>query len=103
MKYAIITLGGKQYKVTEDQVITIDKLDFEEGASFDAPEVLLVVDGNNRTVGAPTVDGVKVSLTVVAQEKDDKIRVATYKAKARQRRVHGHRQHISQVKVVSIK
>lgn len=102
MKYAVIQLNGKQYRVTEDQVLTVDRVEQEEGSSFDAAEVLLVVDGDKRTIGTPTVDKAKVKLNVVSHEKDDKIRVATYKAKSRVRKVYGHRQPISTVKVVSI-
>lgn len=102
MKYAVIQLNGKQYRVTENQVITVDRIEQEAGSTFSAPEVLLVVDGAKRSIGTPTVAKATVTLEVVEHAKDDKIRVATYKAKSRTRRVYGHRQHITDVKVVSI-
>ncbi len=103
MKYAVIQINGKQHRVTEDQILTVDHIDQAEGSTFDVAEVLLVVDGDKQTIGNPLVDKAKVTLSVVSHEKDDKIRVATYKAKSRVRRVYGHRQAITNVKVVSIK
>lgn len=103
MKYAIISLGGKQYKVSEGDQFTVDRLDAEVGKKIKAESVMLVGDGDNITVGTPAVDGITVSLEVISEEKGPKIRVATYTAKSRSRKVHGHRQHTSTVKVVSIK
>lgn len=103
MKYAVIQLAGKQYRVTENQELTTGTVNHEEGATFDVSEVYLVVDGENRKLGTPFVKGATVQLEVIKQGKEPKIRVATYKAKARQRKVYGHKQPASLVKVVSIK
>jgi large subunit ribosomal protein L21 len=102
-KYAIIQLLGKQFKVTVGETFVVDRLDQEEGATFDVKDVLLIANGDAVTVGTPTVDKAVVSLKVVAHGKGDKIRVATYKAKSKYRKVKGHRQHQSTVEVVSIK
>lgn len=102
MKYAIINLQGKQVKVTEGQTILVDQVDQEAGKSFKVDSVLLVADGDKITVGQPTVDKASVSLEVVAHSQSPKIRVATYTAKSRHRKVHGHRQDQSTLKVVSI-
>jgi large subunit ribosomal protein L21 len=103
MKYAVITLSGKQFKVSEGDQFTVDRLDVEVGKQLNADSVLLVSNDDKVTVGTPNVDGVTVSLEVLSEEKAPKIRVATYTAKSRSRKVHGHRQYTSTVKVVSIK
>ena len=101
MKYAIIKNGGHQYKVTEGQVIEVEKLD-SDGKTLVFDEVLLVVDGDNVQIGTPTVTGMKVYADVVAEVKGDKIEVFKYKSKSRYRKHTGHRQKYTQVKVSGI-
>jgi large subunit ribosomal protein L21 len=101
-KYAVIQLLGKQHRVTEGEVIVVDSVSQEDGAKFDVTDVLLVVDGDKISIGQPTVEKAKVTLSVVAQGKGKKIRVAKYKAKSRYRKVKGHRQHQSTLKVEKI-
>lgn len=101
MKYAVIKLSGKQHKVSLGDKITVDRLENEPGKSFAIKDVLLVVDGNKRSIGTP-LTGDTVTAEVLEQKKDKKIRVATYKAKSRYRRVKGHRQHISVVRITAI-
>ena len=101
MKYAIIKTGGKQYKVTEGQVIEVEKLD-SDGANFVFSEVLLVVDGDNVQVGEPTVTGLNVYADVISEVKGEKIEVFKYKSKSRYRKHTGHRQKYTQVKINSI-
>lgn len=102
MSYAIIKLAGKQYKVSAGETIIVDKLSQEPGVEFTTSEVLLVHDGKKAEIGMPTVAKASVKLSVLKHFKGDKIRVATYKAKARTRKVHGHRQHLSKVAVVAV-
>jgi len=101
MKYAVIKTGGKQYKVTEGQIIEVEKLD-SDGTAFVFEEVLLVVDGDKVEVGAPTVAGMKVYADVVAEVKGEKIEVFKYKSKSRYRKHTGHRQKYTQVKINGI-
>lgn len=101
MKYAIIKNGGHQYKVTEGQTIEVEKLE-SDGTSYVFEEVLLVVDGDNVQIGAPTVEGMKVYADVVAEVKGDKIEVFKYKSKSRYRKHTGHRQKYTQVKINGI-
>ena len=77
--YAIIKTGGKQYRVAENAVITVEKLDGEEGDSIELTDVLLVADGDKLTVGSPTVAGAKVTATLLSTEKGKKIKGFTYK------------------------
>lgn len=102
-QYAIIQLLGKQHKVTVGETFVVDRLDQEVGKTFDVKDVLLVAEGDDVKIGTPTVDKAVVSLKVVEHGKGDKIRVATYKAKSKYRKVKGHRQHQSTVEVVKIK
>lgn len=101
--YAVIQLQGKQFKVTEGETITVDHLDQDAGTKVEVTDVLLVADGQEVKVGTPLVEKAKVTLEVVDQVKGDKIRVATYKAKSRSRKVRGHRSHLTQLIVKSIK
>ncbi len=101
MKYAIIKNGGHQYKVTEGQTIEVEKLE-SDGKVYVFEEVLLVVDGDNVQIGAPTVEGMKVYADVVAEVKGDKIEVFKYKSKSRYRKHTGHRQKYTQVKINGI-
>lgn len=101
--YAIIKLAGKQYKVEEGQPLLVNRLDKDEGDSITVDEVLLVDDGEKPKIGTPLVDSASVTLDVVKHQKADKIRVAKYKAKSRQRSVYGHRQHQTLLEVTKIK
>jgi len=92
MKYAVIQLQGKQYRVEEGQDLTVDRMPQEETAKVTISDVLMFVQDGKVEVGTPTLSTVSVKMTVTKHEKADKIRVATYKAKSRQRKVRGHRQ-----------
>ena len=89
--YAVIQTGGKQYKVTNDEVIFIEKLD-----------VVAVGTDDGIKVGTPLVEGAKVTGEVVKNGKGKKIRVCTYKPKKGEKRAKGHRQPYTQVKITSI-
>jgi large subunit ribosomal protein L21 len=102
MKYAVIQLAGKQYKVAEGESLTVNSLGLQDGETLSITDVLLTADGTKVEVGTPVIKGKTVKLKVVSSQKGAKLRVATYKAKSRYRRVHGHRQHETTVEVVSI-
>lgn len=99
--YAIIKTGGKQYVVEEGKVISIEKLDIEEGAEVTFDEVLLV-SGDDVKIGQPNVAGAKVTGKVLEQGKERKIRIFKYKAKSNYRRRQGHRQPFTKVKIEKI-
>jgi large subunit ribosomal protein L21 len=102
MKYAIIKTGGKQYRVSEGDEVEIEKIDTPEGKAVIFAEVLLLVDDKKIKIGQPQVKGARVKAKVLSHFKGQKIRVATYKAKSRYRRVKGHRQQLTRVKILSI-
>lgn len=101
MKKAVIATGSKQYLVAVGDTINVELLKTEgKTTSFDA---LLVVDGENTSVGTPAVDKVKVSADIVeAEVKEDKVTSIRYKAKKRVRKVRGHRQSKTSIKITKI-
>lgn len=101
--YAIIESCGKQYKVTEGDVVFFEKLDAEEGKKITFDKVMLVSEDGKVQVGNPYVKGVKVEGKVVAHGKAKKIIVFKMKAKANYRRRYGHRQPYTKVEITSIK
>lgn len=100
--YAIIQTGGKQYKVSEGDVVFIEKLEAEEGASVKFEEVLAVGDGAELQVGAPFVAGAAVSAKVLKNGKAKKVLVFKYKPKKGYRRRQGHRQPYTKVQIEKI-
>lgn len=102
MKYAIIKTQGQQFKVKEGDEIEVGKLDLEEGKEITFDQVLLLVEGEKVKIGQPTLSGIVIQGRVLAQIKGKKIRVATFKAKSRYRRVKGFRPQITKVKIEKI-
>ena len=100
--FAIIETGGKQYKVNEGEIIFVEKLDAEVGATvvFDSVKALSI-DGALK-IGTPNVEGAKVTATVVRQAKAKKIYVIKYKAKKNEKKKMGHRQPYTKLQIVTI-
>ena len=101
--YAVIESCGKQYKVTEGDVVFFEKLDTEEGKKVTFDKVVLVSEEGKVQVGNPYVKGVKVEGKVVAHGKGKKIIVFKMKAKKNYRRKQGHRQPYTKVEITTIK
>ena len=99
--YAIIATGGKQYKVSEGDVIRVEKLGVEAGETVTFDQVLLV-SGDDVKVGAPTVAGATVTADVVANAKAKKVIVYKYKRKTGYHKKNGHRQQYTEVKIEKI-
>ena len=98
--FAIIASGGKQYRVQEGDVVRLEKLEADLGATVEFP--VLVLGGEQASVGAPRVDGAVVSAEVVAHGRGDKLHVRKFKAKSNYRRHLGHRQHYTEVRITAI-
>ena len=96
---AVITSGGKQYLVNTGDILELELLGDAKTLELDA---MLIIDGDKISVGAPFVDGVKVYIEVLDEVKGEKIKVLKFKAKKRVKRLTGHRQHYSQVKIAKI-
>jgi large subunit ribosomal protein L21 len=100
--YAVVTTGGKQYRVEAGSELVIERLAADAGASFTFDRVLLVGDGEAVTIGTPTVDGATVTGTVLGEELGPKLIIFKFKQKATYRRTRGHRQHLVRVRVDEI-
>jgi large subunit ribosomal protein L21 len=100
--YAIIETGGKQYRVSEGDVVFIEKVEVSEGEAVEFDRVLTVVTEGNVAIGKPLVAGAKVTGKVVSQGKGKKILVFKYKAKSNYRRRQGHRQPFTKVVIEKI-
>lgn len=100
--YAIIQTGGKQYRVSEGDVIVIEKLEAQAGETVAFDEVLTVVKDGSVKIGQPVVAGAKVTGTVVEHGKGKKIRIFKYKSKANYRKRQGHRQPFTKVTIEKI-
>ena len=100
--YAVIKTGGKQYRVQQGDVIFIEKINSQADEAVTFDEVLLVGDGDQTKIGAPTVAGAKVEGKVLGQVKGKKIVVYKYKAKKNERKKQGHRQPYTKVEITAI-
>jgi len=100
--YAIIETGGKQYRVSEGDILFIEKLPTDIGQTYEVDKVLAVENDGQLRIGTPLVDGAKVVLKVEKHGKDKKIIVFKYKAKKNYRRKKGHRQPFTRVVVEKI-
>ncbi len=100
--YAVVTTGGKQYRVEAGGELVIERLPVDTGASVTFDRVLLVGDGDAITVGTPTVEGASVSGTVLGEALGPKLIIFKFKQKATYRRTRGHRQHLVRVRIDEI-
>lgn len=100
--FAVVQTGGKQYNVTENDVLKVEKLNGNVGDKINL-DVLFVSNGDKVVAGTPTVEGAEVVAEIVAHGKGDKIVVFKYKPKKNERKKQGHRQPWTEIKIVSIK
>ena len=99
--YAVIATGGKQYKVSEGDVIKVEKLGVEAGQTYTFDKVILV-SGDEVKVGAPAVEGATVEADVIGDTKGKKVIVYKYKRKTGYHKKNGHRQQLTAVKITKI-
>ena len=100
--FAVIRTGGKQYRVAAGDVIRVEKLAGDAGATLTLDEVLMVSDAGNATVGTPLVAGAAVTAEVVAQTRADKIIIFKKKRRQNYRRKNGHRQDLTVLRITGI-
>ncbi len=101
--FAVIKTGGKQYRVEEGQTLKVEKLAIEEGGVVQFDDVLLVSNGDDVKIGAPVVEGVKVTAEVVAHGRGDKVKILKFRRRKHSMKRMGHRQWFTEVKVTGIK
>jgi large subunit ribosomal protein L21 len=97
--FAVIRTGGKQYRVTPNAVLKVEKLEAEPGSTVTFTDVLALGTGSGLTVGAPLVAGAEVTATVIAQDRLDKVIIFKKRRRQNSRRRNGHRQHVTVLRV----
>lgn len=102
MTYAVIRTGGKQYRVTPNAVVIVEKLDGEPGTSITFQDVLAVSGEAGLTLGAPTVAGASVTATVLEQKRGEKVIIFKKRRRQNSRRKNGHRQYLTVLRVTAI-
>jgi large subunit ribosomal protein L21 len=100
--YAVISTGGKQYKLAQGDVCRVEKLDAEEGASVEIDKVLMIADGDNINIGTPFVDGGKVTATVKTHGRAKKVEIMKFKRRKHHQKRTGHRQYYTEIEVTGI-
>jgi large subunit ribosomal protein L21 len=101
-QYAVIETGGKQYRVSEGDHITVERLAAEQGSEITIDRVLLIGGDGSTRIGTPVVEGATVSATIDEHKRGDKIVIFKYKAKKRYRRKTGHRQELTRLTITGI-
>ncbi len=101
--YAVIKTGGKQYKVAKNDVIAVEKLPAEAGATITLGEVLMLGEDSKVTIGTPLVAGASVTASVIDQTKADKVIIFKKNRRHNYRRKRGHRQKLTMLKIEAIK
>lgn len=101
--YAVIEAGGKQHRVTEGEVLKLEKIkDVEPGSNVEFDKVLLVSNDGDVKIGAPTVDGAKVTAEVVSHGRHDKVKIIKFRRRKHHMKRQGHRQWYTEVKITGI-
>jgi len=100
--YAVIVSGGKQHRVKEGETLKLEKLEVETGGTVDFDRVLLVADGDDVKVGAPVVEGAKVTGEVVSHGRHDKVQIIKFRRRKHHMKRQGHRQWFTEVKITGI-
>ncbi len=100
--YAVIQTGGKQYRVSKGLKLKVEKLDAAEGDSVELDKVLMVADGDEVKIGAPYLDGGKVTATVTAQGRGKKVKIIKFKRRKHHLKRQGHRQAYTELEITDI-
>lgn len=100
--YAVIVTGGKQYRVAEGDVVRVEKLPVEAGGTVEIDKVLMVTNGDDVKVGAPYLDGGKVTATVTAHGRGEKIKIIKFRRRKHSRKQMGHRQDYTELQITGI-
>ena len=102
MSYAIFRIGGRQYRAKAGDILTVQKIEGEKGASVTFPDVYSLGEGSSIRFGAPTIAGASVQADILTQTRQRKVLVFKFKRRKNYKRLKGHRQHITRVRVTAI-
>ena len=100
--YAVVRIGGRQYRVKEGDVFRAERLDGDEGATLEFSDVLAVGEGESLRIGTPTVSGATVKAQILVQGRGKKILVFKFKRRKNYKRLKGHRQYFTRLRVTGI-
>jgi len=100
--YAIVATGGKQYRVKEGETLRIEKLSAEAGETVELDKVLMVGEGDDVKVGAPYLEGAKVTATVASNGRADKVKIIKFRRRKHHRKQMGHRQSYTEIEITGI-
>tara|TARA_A100001388_G_scaffold105724_1_gene77398 strand:+ start:1196 stop:1507 length:312 start_codon:yes stop_codon:yes gene_type:complete len=100
--YAVIKTGGKQHKVTEGEILKVEKLKASEGEPVDITDVLLIEKDGEVTLGSPFIEGAKVTAKILRHGKEDKVTIIKMKRRKDYRKKQGHRQNYSEIQIEQI-
>ncbi len=100
--YAVIVNSGQQYRVKEGQILNVAKIELEPGDTFSFDKVLMLVDGGNLQIGAPYLQGIKVTASVESHGRDKKIKILKFRRRKHHMKRMGHRQWFTRIKINSI-
>jgi large subunit ribosomal protein L21 len=100
--YAIVATGGKQYRVKEGEKLRVEKLSAEVGDTLELDKVLMVGEGEDVKIGAPYLEGAKVTATVAANGRGDKVKIVKFRRRKHHRKQMGHRQAFTEIEITGI-
>jgi len=102
MKHAVIAISGSQFKITEDQKLSVANLNIKEGEKSICDQVLLISDDEKVEVGTPTIKDAKVEFEVIKNYQGEKVKIFKYKSKSRYRKTMGFRAQLTEIKITKI-
>jgi len=100
--YAVVKTGGKQYKVTQDEYLKVEKLEGNEGDTIELDQVLMIADGDKLKIGSPMLDGGKVTATILSHGRHKKVEIMKFHRRKHHQKRTGHRQYYTEIKVTGI-
>lgn len=100
--YAVFTTGGKQYRAAQGDVLRVEKLDVEQGATLEIDQVLMVGEGEDVRIGTPTLDGGKVLAEVLSHGRAKKVHILKFRRRKHHMKRMGHRQYYTEIKITGI-
>ena len=100
--YAVFVTGGRQFRAVPGEILRVEKLDVEAGATVEIDQVLMLGDGDNITIGTPIVSGARVSAKVRSHGRSDKVTIIKFRRRKHFRKQQGHRQHYTEIEITGI-
>ena len=100
--YVVIKTGGKQYRVTKGEILQVEKLEAETGASVEFDTVLMIADSSQVRIGAPYIEGARVTATVKSQGRSPKVLIVKFRRRKHYRKTQGHRQSYTELQISGI-